>query len=379
MAPANNESQGSPVGPYIETDTVRYQILIDPTALVLRAMKSSDKGATWAEVDAAHHPAVNNNADFPPDYTFYATARDSSPAVKKVYCAFWDTDDTVSEITFNMDPTGSGDLWGPIVKSTLAYTNNANITPAVIGFSAVFRPSDGSFIIGTNASATAGGFDRSFFAKFNTGASTWDANWTACGDTSTTDTQFWWISGMVRDSVGVVHFQFQVGQTTPDPSFVYHQALHADNSLTAPQLVATVPGFGGDAADEMFLGRPIARTIPAGGTELLFTWRALSGFGGVTKAMVARGVASDNPAWTIETMVTNLSTALDFDGFQLVDVGDGTVKGIGVIGSTLGRGMATWNFIFNSRAGGWGGPLRRSRRPPRLRPRADSTDTSGWR
>ncbi len=358
-SPANNESQGSPVGPYIETATVRYQILIDHYNLRAgEAGKSSRQrrhmggsGRSW------HHPAVNDNADFPPDYTFYATVRDSNSAVKKVYCAFWDTDDTVSEITFNMDPTGAGDAWGPIIKSTPSPIRTISTSlRRSLAFPLAFRPSDGAFIIGTNASATAGGYDRSFFAKFSTTGLAWDANWTACGDTSPTDHQFWWISGMVVDpNTNNVHFQFQVGQTTPNPSFVYHQVLHADNSLTVPDLAATVAGFGGDAADEMFLGRPIGRTIPTGGIELLFTWRQPNGFSGSkVSAMVARAVASDTPAWTIEIMATATTVADDFDGFQLVNVGDGTVKGIGVIGDVTGGGSATWNFVFNPGPGmGW--------------------------
>jgi len=349
-SPANNEAQCSQPGPWVESPTVRYQILIDPTGNKLRAYMSTNRGATWAEQNAAGAPTVNNNATFPPDYTFYAVARNTNPAVKVVYCAFWDTDETVSFISFSF----ATNTWGAKVKSTLAYGGVfANITSGISGFAAIFRPSDGSFIIALNQQATAGGFDRAYYAKFNTGTLTWDANWTACGDTNPADRLKWFPTGMVLDAAGNVHIQFGVdGFNVPQVSYIYHQVLHPDNSLSVPDIVTTIPQLQTISA-AAFLGRPVARPIPGGGTELLFTWNQTQAVTNNLLALVARAPASDAPVWVTETMADFAGAVADeFAGWQLINLGNGLIGGVGIAAEVGGN--AQWYLISNSGPGaGW--------------------------
>ena len=320
----NGDWQCSQPGPWIESPTLRYQVLIDQIALRLRAYRSLDNGATWIEVDAAHAPAVNNNSALPNNFTMFAASRDTAAAVRRVYCAYWDTDNTVTEIT--LDITFGSEAWGAKNKSTLAFLS-ANVSIGFSGFTSVFRPSDGAFIVAINNDNTAGG-DRDGYAKFLTGSVTWDAAWTLIGQSNPAAAEDWYPIGAVLDpATNVVHFQF-LKNVAAAAAEIQHQALHADGSLAAVGLVASIPNL---QRTQSFLMRPIARTT--GGTiELMFGWEQLDASGGNIIAQVARGVAADVPAWSIETMFAPGALPSHFFGFQLVDVGDGTVTGVGLPG-----------------------------------------------
>lgn len=352
-SPSNGNFQNSKPGPWIETTTVRYQILLQDT-VKLHCFKSTDGGNSWTEMDAAHAPAVNNNSALPFQYVTFAAARDTNQPVRKIYCAFWDTDSTVSGIVFDM----SADTWGPVKKSTLVYLDTVNTSESGsnnTGFAGIFRSVDSSLIVAQAVNATSHGFVRVYYAKFNVSAGTWDSAWTACGSTTDAELRDWNCFGMVLDLSGNVHMQMCATARSPTATVIYHQVLHTGNTLSVPDQVASIPNL---QLTSTFLGRPIGRTVPGGGgIELIFLWWQLNAALTHIQGLAGRGIAGDTPSWSTEVLLDPgaLATADRFSGCELVDVGDGTIQGV-IIPTEYneGSGPSTWLYLANSAPGaGW--------------------------
>ena len=337
-------------GPWSDGGNRRFMILYDKAGLKIRAYKSTDAGITWAEVNAAGAPAVSNDAVAPNFFEFYGVARDANPAIRRIYCAVWDTDQTVSQVTFDM----STELWGAKVKSTLAYVSTL-IEPDS-GFTVAYSPSDNSLVVALNVeSVLIGGnqYDRSDYAKFHIGSQTWDAAWTRCGTPdSTVDARAWLVQGACVDGVGNVHFQFNVAAGGLAASSLYHQVLHLDNSLSTSDLVITVTHVQllGD-----YLCRPLARPVPAGGTEILFGFFEFNN--PTHSTFIARGMASDAPTWTIERPLPAMPNTTQYEGFALVNLGQGVVQAVYIQADT-GANTASYAAVTNSGPGlGWSAPV----------------------
>ena len=351
----NTGNQVDQPGPWSDGGNRRFMILYQygtstVTPKALRAYKSTDAGITWAEVDAAHAPSLALNNVAPGDYANYGVARDSRPAVRKIYCAVWDTDFTVSQITFDM----STELWGVKVKSTLAILSTA-IEPDS-GFTTAYSPSDNSLVVAFNVeSVLIGGnqYDRSDYAKFNITTQTWDAAWTRCGTAdSTIDARAWLVQGACVDQNNNIHFQFNVGAGGVAAQALYHQVLHPNNTLSTSDLVISVPHAQllGD-----YLCRPLARPIPSGGTEILFGFFEFNN--PTHSTFIARGVASDAPAWTIERPLPAVPNTTQYEGFALVNVGQGVVQAVYIEAKTAAN-VATYAAVSNAGPGlGWSAPV----------------------
>lgn len=320
----------------------RWSILFDANTLVVRAYKSIDGGNTWAESDAPGAPTVADDSVAPGFFEFYGTVRDSRPAVRKVYVILWDTDHTVTLVPFDMS-TG---LWGAKVKSVLGYLNTDVEHDS--GFTVAFRASDNAVVVGLdNETILAGGvrYDRSNFAKVLVDTGVWDAAWTRIGTTDDTAVLDWMVQGAVIDDQNRVHFQFQVTDLNLGPGGddgrLFHQMLDGA-VLSVSDQVVDVPAalLMGD-----YFTRPLARPIPAGGTELIYSWFSTVP---TVAPKVARGIAGAAPAWSVETPIAALPAGQSIIGSSLVN---GIAGQVSLVYWQLDPVAATATLLFVSNAG----------------------------
>jgi hypothetical protein len=278
-------------GPFEDGTGVRFLILQDITVSPpkLRAFKSLDTGSTWSEQDAAGAPdsADDSGSPSPGIFNLFAAVRNSTAAVRDVYVVYWATDFTIRLVTFHM-ATG---LWGAQIASTLGYLTGGQPSNTT-GFGAAYRSTDNSvwmmFPSGQDTITPVG--DRVSGAKCIVGGA-WDVALTYLSPGPGTDNdRNYFTAGMVTDSGGAVHcFMTAKRSNILGASSILHRVIHADNSLSAIDVIDTMP------APKDFAS-PCYPTL-APGDVLLLAYYDFSD----SIRKVARAAAGDAPAWSIET------------------------------------------------------------------------------
>jgi len=293
----NNVINPGPAGPFDFGATTRFQILQDVTTFKLRAYKSDDEGVTWAEVDAAGAPDIaDNNLPSPPPstYEYFGVVRDASAVDSaNLYAVFWAPDFTIAAVTFDM----STETWGSVISSTLTYRFPDLPVVSNGGFGVAHRAVDNTLWMMFPAGSDSGTpvANRVFGAPCDLTAATWAGSLTALGTTDDADTHQWEPVGMVPDSDGNIHCIFVAFSGTfpaPQTSFLYHQVIHTDDSLTVSDVIVPF----GSANPPAFVSYP---SISADDL-IAFTYN-LANSAVAPNVHCVRFVAADAPVYFDET------------------------------------------------------------------------------
>ena len=275
-----------------------------PVAAKLHCYMSTDNGANWNELDAAHAVAVTQ-----PNGGGLGTAYASPTAACQLdannfIAAFtqWDyvaaNSPTLRYITFNM-ATG---LWGAI---STAGPNVATLPSSGIGnsppMSVQYRASDGSVIIEWNGQETVGmsQFSRVFYAIYNAG-------WTgaiAMDATQTGSTLHYSLSGGVSGSGNRTHFFYAIEDPAVN-TLLDQVTLNAANVLQAVVTITTQP-----TPELVDISQPFAQTI-AGVTTIGVSYNIAPVFPGNQEMSIA--TSADAPAFA-QTLV---ATATAYTAMQ---------------------------------------------------------------
>jgi hypothetical protein len=319
-------------------------ILQDLNALKLRAYRSADIGVTWVEVDAANAPDIPDDTGSPDPglYQYYSIARDATAAVRKLYVVYWHTDFTIRLITFDM----AGQTWGAQIGSALTYRFGG--TPFIhTNFGVAHRPTDNvvwmMFAAGIDGVTPVS--QRVFGAKCDLTGAAWGAL-VALGTTDDTDPGDWEVGGMVRDSSNNMHLFFPVFDNTtflPLPPFtsrMYHQVIHANDSLTVSDLIVSTT-----SNTTRFFFNFVSYPSISAGNELLFTYSTPNAIRGLLDLHAVRAVAADAPVWSNELPPGPIQNFLNFLTSKLK--GTITLNGVDYIfyGRPTGDGV-NLSFVF---------------------------------
>lgn len=175
-----NSTQGNP----IQIGDSLY-VLVVTDSDTIQMWKSLDGGNTWAEMDAAHEPAINggstpcycsDGANF--IYVFYSDQTSNNQAVN----------------TYSI----SSDTWG---------TENVSTIDGQSEITCWYRPSDGVCILFAQAIVLPGSFEgRVGWASYNPTENVWSTTWTQTAGSTSTDHTTWAVVAVVGLSVSEALF-----------------------------------------------------------------------------------------------------------------------------------------------------------------------------
>jgi len=211
---------------------VDFLICQDDTTLKMRAYQRV--AGVWSEADAIHAPDSVDDSVAPTLQQFFGVEQDKTKRL--LYVFRWDPVAFLVTCTLFNTATAS---WGASFLSTLGYQFNEN--PGgneIAGFGTKLRP-DGICWVSWFNGVDLLGNGQVAGAKFNTTSLTWDGAVTFLGDT-TLDLSTNTVLGMAMDSASNIHL-ICWKRPTDNSSKLYHQVIHADNSLSAIQVIATTP------------------------------------------------------------------------------------------------------------------------------------------
>lgn len=253
---------------------------------------SADGGATWAQQDAAHAPAINSIAT----------------------CA--GCSDGTNLYIVSQDSTGSfNGVW--IFNSTTLLWHAGHLAPGTAGLSeqvvgVVFRASDAKLVILQQDTTAVQAGARCTYYTFDTVGLTFTAA-IACGGTNNADPKNWNAVNAVRGN-GITHFVMTASDPVGPPAtncVVYQQPLSDGGVLGALQIVDADPANTDDANNSYYAAAGDGSTVVIG-----FIPNTTLG----VSARVYQGISAAVIAFTLETIAVP----------AVASVGVGLARGSGV-------------------------------------------------
>jgi len=280
------------MGPFEDGDN-RYMILQDPATFNMRAYKRAGAGA-FAEMDSGNAPpcADDTGSPAPGVYQYFGVVQ--NPAAQKLYTVYFNAAFNIELAEFDT----ATDTWGTIFTSVLTYLFPGLPGSTTAGNMGVaYRSTDDSvwMMFPSGIDGVTPVTLRVSGAKCDLTGGGWDAVLTPLGETNPLDLHTWASAGMVPDSAGNIHCFFAANNTSildPPGSAIWHQVIHTNNSLSALDKI-TESLLVGSASRYVSISYPSISTADV----LMITWREPSTTGDFS---VARGVAGDAPAWSVE-------------------------------------------------------------------------------
>jgi len=315
-----------------------------------RMLKSIDNGATWAEIDAAHAPAVsltNHTANTGATSPLTAVLQDANTIL--VAYVKWDYHSADAPVLafsiFHMD-TG---LWGAETTGGPAFPNALQGGSGKIHMA--YRATDGSVIIAwAGVPETVGGtpYLRIFYTIYNAG-------WSAAAPidaTQTGATLNYDLGGVVSGTAGRSHFFYTI-QNPPVSNAVNSRTLNGANALLTVVVVAPLDpsaginfpiSYAGNIGVAYIRGFPVSFFSTAVSADVpVFSEQALPNIGGNPGGVATVYVSSSlggvdgagQNAWSNPS-----ATALGWSGVTFVFMADPMFPSTSpTVGSPISLGM----------------------------------------
>lgn len=346
----------------------------------IRVWKSTDRGTTWTEQDAANakqSPTYNNTNNTialqTSGYNTYACAQ--SGTILYIARLSWDgitlSNRVIVISRFNMatdtwmaDLTTTADANAPQVPAGAGPLDSINYVP--LGIFLTIRPSDGHLFVSYGVSVDIGGSWRSVntpsspnythnrYSEWIPGGAGWQAFVQIFSDD--TVAQDFQPTGLIVGASNLLHF-FSVSvigtagsDNAPFTTRALHASLTSGGALSATQHYLPDNEADGVGVNEITIQVPVARPT-MGGIELLVPYLGFRVAPANTQNLkIARAMSAITPSWTLELISADDSKYSDEFSGRGASAAGYTSDGKVYVWSPGTNVTALWQFI-NAGAG----------------------------